>query len=72
MAISNIINSNRSANSAGIPGGAPSSTQASAAAKKFQAFKFNLTMNKQKALSGAGPTTDGPSYSSNAFYQAQM
>jgi hypothetical protein len=26
-------------------------------------------MNKQKALSG---TTEGPSYSSNAFYQAQM
>jgi hypothetical protein len=26
-------------------------------------------MNKQKALSG---TAEGPSYSSNAFYQAQM
>ena len=57
MAISNIINSNRSASSAGIPGGvgAPSSTQASAAAKKFQAFKFNLTLNKNKAL---GSTKD--------------
>lgn len=46
MAISNIINSNRSASSAGVPGNpAAQSTNA----KKFQAFKFNLTMNKNKA-----------------------
>lgn len=51
LAISNIINSNRSASSAGIPPNAVTAQTASnAIGKKFQAFKFNLTMNKNKQM----------------------
>lgn len=60
MAIQNIINSNRSASSAGMPippnGGAASVNNA--VGKKFQAFKFNLTLNKNKGAPSSSNVGD--------------
>lgn len=63
MAIQNIINSNRSANSAGVAIPQAANSVSNAVGKKFQAFKFNLTLNK-----GSKGGLEAAETSQQAFY----